>query len=995
MKLKNKFILLVLILLPIFAFTALFAFSDYKQAVKETIAQQQFHMISTLADEIDSKLLTAQRDLIAVAKAAPPDIMQNPKKAQAFLDNKPILHTQFDNNVLLLTPSGQIFVESPYIFGRRGLDLSFREFMINTIKTNKPCISDPYVSTKPPRHPVVMLTVPIFDGKGKITGILGGSIDLMRDNFLGRLSTVKIGETGYLYLTATDGTLIMHPDKKRILTKVTPGANSLLDRAMEGFEGTDETTTTYGINMLASFKRMGAKSWILVANYPQAEAYRPIQVAEQYFLIVAIIAIIAVLLSLSLIAKYLIKPLEIFTRHVEDIPQKSGDDRFLNLQTNDEIGTLSLAFNKMVTEIDTRSELAEQADLSMRILNSTDSHMAVLGSDGSILTVNAAWRRFAEENSGGDENAWGTGSNYFVQYSEEWGDVAIAAEAYDGIRKVQNGQLPNFKIEYPCHSPSEKRWFRLSVMPLQGKEGTILVSHTNITERKLAEEEIRSVKRRLELAIQSGNFGIWDWDITNNIMVWDDRMLELYGLTAETFPGGIEAWQNGLHPQDRDRTIEECQAALRGEKEWNTEFRVLHPNGTVKHIKANGIVIRNSDGNPIRMLGINYDISDQRNLEAQFHHAQKMESIGILAGGVAHDFNNILMAIVSYGYMAQTMLKDDPTTQGYIEEILDSANRASELTRGLLAFSRKQVIVPVLVDLNEVVSNVEKMLSRIVGEDIVLNTALSSGELPIMVDVGQMEQVLMNLAANARDAMPDGGHLLIQTDAAYVDSHYAETHFFQNADKYAVLRVSDTGVGMDQGTKENIFEPFFTTKEVGKGTGLGLSMVYGIIKQHNGNIRVYSEVEKGTTFKIYLPMVQKKREVTSTPAIESLPGGNGETIIIAEDEPKVRESMVLILQGQDYKIIEAENGEDAVKKFKENRDAVSLLLLDVIMPVKNGKEAYEEIKGFDPAVKTIFMSGYNDHIVSQKGRLDEGFDVISKPINPDTLLRKIRDVLDR
>ena len=299
-----------------------------------------------------------------------------------------------------------------------------------------------------------------------------------------------------------------------------------------------------------------------------------------------------------------------------------------------------------------------------------------------------------------------------------------------------------------------------------------------------------------------------------------------------------------------------------------------------------------------------------------------------------------------------------------------------------------------LIDLNEIVSNVGKMLKRIIGEDIALGTVLSTRELPVMVDAGQMEQVLMNLVTNARDAMPDGGLLTIQTDMVYVDSHYAEAHFSQNAYTYAVLKVSDTGLGMDQVTKENIFEPFFTTKEVGKGTGLGLSMVYGIVKQHNGNVRVYSEVERGTTFKIYLPLVQTEKEIIPMP-IETLPEGKGETILIAEDEPQVRGSMRLILQEHGYKIIEAENGEDAVRIFQKNRDAVTLILLDVIMPVKNGREAYAEMNGIKPGVRTIFMSGYTDDIISKKGILEEGFQLISKPINPDTLMRKIREVLDR
>jgi nitrogen-specific signal transduction histidine kinase len=397
----------------------------------------------------------------------------------------------------------------------------------------------------------------------------------------------------------------------------------------------------------------------------------------------------------------------------------------------------------------------------------------------------------------------------------------------------------------------------------------------------------------------------------------------------------------------------------------------------------------------LSVLGKKIRQKRQISLESSsLHHAQKMESTGILAGGVAHDFNNILSAIIGYGYMAQKMLKSDAATYSYIQEILDSANRAADLTRGLLAFSRKQVIAPILADLNEIVRNVEKMLRRILTEDIELRTDLSVGELPVMVDVGQMEQVLMNLATNARDAMPDGGNLLIQTDTVHVDSDYSKAHFSQDAEPYAVLKVADTGVGMTNETTEGIFVPFFTTKEVGKGTGLGLSMSYGVIKQHSGNIRVYSEVGKGTTFKIYLHIAQTQIEKIPT-SIQLLPKGKDETILIAEVETQVRESLWLILQDNGYKIIAAESGQDAVRKFKENIGAVALMILDVIMPIKNGREVYEEIKGIRPSVKAIFMSGYTDDIISKKGILEEGFDLMSKPVNPDTLMRKIRDVLER
>jgi len=518
-----------------------------------------------------------------------------------------------------------------------------------------------------------------------------------------------------------------------------------------------------------------------------------------------------------------------------------------------------------------------------------------------------------------------------------------------------------------------------------------------IMERKQAEAALAAEKLFSDAIIDSipGIFCVLD--DRGSFLRWNKNLEIVGGYTAEELRGltGLET----IAEEDRDLAAIGIREGCKNGYYTNIAKVLTKDKRKIPFLLAGFAVLV---GGKQYILSTGIDITEHKRaeedkiqLQAQLMQAQKMEAVGLLAGGVAHDFNNILTAIEGYGSLAQMNVKDAETTQRYIQEMLDAANRAGDLTKRLLAFSRKHVIEPVLVDLNEIVRNIEKMLRRIMTENIELSTVLSAGELPVMVDVGQIEQVLLNLAANARDAMPDGGHLVLQTDSVEVDSRYAEANVFENTGMYAVLKVSDTGVGMDRETKENIFEPFFTTKEMGKGTGLGLSMVYGIIKQHNGNINVYSEVGTGTTFKIYLPLAQTKREAISKPIQTTLPGGKGETIIIAEDEPQVREILRLLLQKNGYKIIEAENGEDAVRKFKENRGTVSLILLDVIMPVKNGREAYEEIKGIEPGIKIIFMSGYTDDIISRKGILEEGFDFISKPINPSTLMKKIREVLDR
>jgi CheY-like chemotaxis protein len=371
-----------------------------------------------------------------------------------------------------------------------------------------------------------------------------------------------------------------------------------------------------------------------------------------------------------------------------------------------------------------------------------------------------------------------------------------------------------------------------------------------------------------------------------------------------------------------------------------------------------------------------------------------MEAIGQLAGGIAHDFNNILTAIIGFGNLLKMEMSSDDMLRSYVTQILNSAERAANLTQALLAFSRKQIINPKPVDLNEIIRTLEKLLSRIIGEDIELSVFLTDKDLTVMADPTQIEQVLMNLATNARDAMPDGGSLIIRTDVVHIDYEFLKVHGYGKPRNYALIIVEDTGQGMDDETKERIFEPFFTTKEVGKGTGLGLSMVYGIIRQHDGYINVYSESQKGTVFKIYLPLIKSIAEEQRPEKLPTVKRGT-ETVLVAEDDTQVRELTKEILKDFGYTVLDAVDGEDALRVFNSNKDKVDILLLDVIMPKKNGKEVYDEIKKIKPTIKTVFMSGYNADVIHKKGIIEEGLDFILKPILPEDLLIKIRDVLDK
>ncbi len=386
--------------------------------------------------------------------------------------------------------------------------------------------------------------------------------------------------------------------------------------------------------------------------------------------------------------------------------------------------------------------------------------------------------------------------------------------------------------------------------------------------------------------------------------------------------------------------------------------------------------------------------AEKEHLAAQLQHAQKMEAIGQLAGGVAHDFNNILCAIIGFGALLDmSMQKGDPSRR-HLEQILSAADRATSLVQGLLAFSRKQIINPRAVDLNDVVRNIEKMITRLISEDIELVIHLSEKKLYVFVDTSQIDQVMLNLVTNARDAMPNGGMLSIETDDTLPNFEIEAVADAIPGTRYALLTITDTGTGIENGTQEKIFEPFFTTKEVGKGTGLGLSMAYGIVRQHNGHITVTSEIGKGTAFRIYLPLASQESLPSHLVESPIAPVSGSETLLVVEDNQEVRNLNRLVLETFGYRVIEAVDGEQAVTRFIEHSNEIDLIVMDMVMPKMNGRQAYMEISKIRPDIKVLFISGYAPDFIESKGIATEGFTFINKPVAPMDFLRTIRQILD-
>ena len=465
------------------------------------------------------------------------------------------------------------------------------------------------------------------------------------------------------------------------------------------------------------------------------------------------------------------------------------------------------------------------------------------------------------------------------------------------------------------------------------------------------------------------------------------------GHTAGEFLSGAVKWKDLVHPEDLDAIKRTFREAVREKKKvLRARYRARHRDGTYRMLADRRQIVYDEQGEFLHVDGLLLDITDLDVAEKQARTAQRMEAVGTLAGGVAHDFNNALTGIFGFAEMLRMRLSADARAQADLDEILHCAERASTLTRQLLTYARRQAIEPVNLSLNSVVTELMKLIGKVAGERIDTKTLLEEGLPAVRADRGQIEQVLMNLCLNARDAMPSSGKLLVETAAVHVDGEHVRQYPYMKTGRYVVLSVTDTGIGMDEKTREKIFEPFFTTKGPEKGTGLGLAMVYGIVKKHDGYIHVFSEPGKGTTFRIHLPAVEAPPEEKATRGDEAVRGGN-ETILLADDDEAVRKLAELALREYGYRVLTSRNGEEAVEIFRKET-GIALVLLDVAMPKMGGREACAVMRGTDSGLKAILMSGHAfDESPGQIPTVPE-IPFLQKPFGPVLLARKVREVLD-
>ncbi len=526
-----------------------------------------------------------------------------------------------------------------------------------------------------------------------------------------------------------------------------------------------------------------------------------------------------------------------------------------------------------------------------------------------------------------------------------------------------------------------------------------LILAADAGERARAEAALRESEERLRLVMRASNDAVYDWDVRTGRLHLSGAGTFGYGETGEPAEDyDISWWEERIHPDDRARIDATLRAAIEGDAEsWTEEYHFLRADGLYAAVLDRGLIVRGGDGRPLRMIGCMADLTERRRLEDQLRQSQKMEAVGRLAGGVAHDFNNVLTVVKSFSeFLLEDLDKLDPR-RADVEEIAKAADRAAALTRKLLAFSRKQVLRPEPLDLNSVVAGMEKMLQRLLGEDMHIVTALEPQLVTVEADPGSIEQVILNLAVNARDAMPEGGILTITTRNEALER--TDAAWGVRPGRYAAVCVSDTGHGMDATTQARVFEPFFTTKPQGQGTGLGLAMVYGMVKQSGGHVVVQSKPGEGTTFTVYLPQLREAGRAYTPPGTEDEVvrperGRGGETILVVDDEEAVRSSTRRALERAGYPVIPATDGSDAVRLFTEHDGAVDLVVTDVVMPGLGGRELVGRLRIMRPDVRVIFVSGYTEEGVRTRGVLEPGTVYLEKPFTPEGLLRKVREALD-
>lgn len=570
-------------------------------------------------------------------------------------------------------------------------------------------------------------------------------------------------------------------------------------------------------------------------------------------------------------------------------------------------------------------------------------------------------------------------------------------EALDRIKTALRRGVPVREELVNYTRDGEPYWLELDIAPLMDEGGNpshFVSVERDVTDRRRMEDATRLSEERFHLVARATNDVIWDWDLARSEVWWNESIETIFGYDRDDLEPGPESWSKRIHPDDQEAVLASIHAVIDGEgSNWYYEYRFLHADGGARTVIDRGFLLRDRDGHAVRMLGSMQDITQQRQLANELRQAQKLEAVGQLTGGVAHDFNNLLTVILGNAELLVEELAGNPRLLALAKMTSGAASRGAELINRLLAFARRQALEPQELNVNRLVAGMESLLRRTLDGSIDIELVQAGGLWNVEVDPGQLESAILNLALNARDAMPGGGRLTIETANAKLDDSYAADHQEVRAGQYVLISLSDTGTGMPEDVVLQAFEPFFTTKSEGKGSGLGLSMVYGFVKQSGGHIKLYTEAQEGTTVKLYFPRSLTGTTIAAEAEQSSRVSGGDEHILVVEDDPLVREHVTGLLGGLGYRVTSAESGQQALAIIEEVTD-IDLLFTDVVMPGGiNGRQLADQASVLRPGLRILFTSGYTENAIVHHGRLDPGVELLSKPYRRQELAVKIRKLL--
>lgn len=907
-------------------------------------------------------------------------------------------------NLLVALPDGKLFASA---VETKPFSIADRQYFRNLLTTRDISIGA-YSISRTTGKPVMQFAYPLTDERGgRLRAVLVASYNLGN---LGQIfSRANLPPGSVLAMTDPDGMRVYRypepgryggkPDYARIYRK-------MAGTAAEGCflsEGVDGVFRLYCFRKL--LLRQNSSPLFMRVGVPYSTTIEKVQALQrQNLLFLALAAALSLLIAWAFSHLFIVRRVNRLVAATCRVGRGELHARTGLSRLDGELGCLAGSFDDMAEalqrreseRLETEKSLQEQLEIQKALLLGIPALVYVKNREFVYQQVNRLFAEFA-----GMPADHIVGKTDFDLFPEE-----SARMFRETDQEVSRSDTPRLNLEMQLDHPELGTiWLSTNKAPIHDAHGAvvgIVGISVDITDRLIAENALREREKQLNLVLEGSNDAFWDWDMVTNRVQRNARWTQMLGYRPDEIDTTVDEWKRLVHPEDLPAARLHLREYLAGRvPQYRLECRMLSKSGEWKWLVDRGKVVeRDETGRPLRMAGTATDISDRkkaeqenRQLSEQLRHAQKLEAIGQLTGGIAHDFNNILTVIIGCSHLALMQGDRQEKVKGFVEQILAAADRAAGLTQSLLAFSRKQIQKTRAVDLNEIIGKLEKLLRRLIGEDVELRVSLHPAPLVVMADPGQIEQILMNLAANARDAMPGGGILSIRTDVMVLDKGVLNPIRFEMPVQFASVTVSDNGCGMDEATRQKVFEPFFTTKDEGQGTGLGLSIVNGIVKQHKGYLTVQSELGTGTSFRIFLPAGPPDAG-SDQPSLPAGPVRGTETILLAEDEADVRSATRGLLEIHGYRVIEAADGESALRLFMEHREEIQLVLLDVVMPKMNGREVYHAIRESSPDMAVVYMSGYSNDILDRNRILEDRARFIGKPFSREALLKTIREVFD-